>query len=181
MKALDAFFESTENQKRYGFECRKESSGCISIIYDGDFSILMDIAYETAGYQRIDTSVEDTDSRQTLSFVLKSEKLINTENSAPVEFGVDGVGDEPNFYLCFQSGGKSVVIRLSMIAPKIYPDGVSCLFRFSLDSLSAINGLYRAKCDTLIERWNSLRPDLSISDQFIPNYRAINRVVRNGH
>lgn len=176
MKALDAFFESEENQKRYGFKCRKDSSCGKAIIYDGDFSKLMDIAYETAGYVKVETLQENNDPRPRLSFVFESPRLINTEDSFPVETGVDGTGDEPNFYLRLQSGDESVIIRFSMTTPSIYPDNESCTYQFSLDSLTAINSFYRENCNTLIGKWNALRPDLPISDIFIPNYRAINRI-----
>ena len=180
MKALDAFFESEENQKRYGFKCRKDSSCGKAIIYDGDFSKLMDIAYEAAGYIKVETLQENNDPRPCLSFALNDNNLILTDTGDLIETGVDGIGDEPNFFLRFQSGVESVIVRFSLIAPSIYPDDESCQYQFSIDSLTAINGFYRENCNTLIESWNALRPDMPISDMFIPNYRAIKRIQQCG-
>lgn len=51
MSRWSAFWESEENQKKYGFIYENNS-----IYYDGDFNELLEIALNWAGY----TSVEDT-------------------------------------------------------------------------------------------------------------------------
>ena len=61
MDILDEFSDSKENQGKYGFEYYKHESGFGSIIFDGDIDQLMNTAYESLGFTRVDVEKEMVD------------------------------------------------------------------------------------------------------------------------
>ncbi len=173
MGVLDEFFNSEANQKKYGFECRSDSSGLSSIYYDGDVDELIDIAFESMGYKTISEKPADGQPELILMYSRESGLLLKEET---VIVDVDGIGDEPNFFLLFSDNGKETMIRFNMTVPEIYPDNESLTYHLPLPSLTAINEMYRARYEELVMKWNTLRPDKPIYPRTLPNYRAINRV-----
>lgn len=154
---LEEFWTSKENQKKYGFEYFISESGISSIVYDGNYDKLLDIAFSAIGYKRFDSEA----SEETLDIV---------------DFGVDGDGDEANFFVQFKDH-NNLKIRFNLVAPEYYPADFQCQFAMTNASLSNVNEIMREHNLELIEQWNTLRPDSTIQpDDMVPNYRAINRI-----
>lgn len=171
---LRDFFRSKENQGKYGFEYCPDSS---AIIFDGDVDRLMSIAFEATGFKAVGPQDEQEGRRPVLSFTLDNEGyLVNDDNGSRIETGVDGEGVEPNFYLKIRSDNGSIILRLCMTEPKLYPNDESCPYQLAMSSLSAINQFYKKGREELIKRWNTLHPDSVVTTNPIPNYRAINRI-----
>lgn len=173
MMVLNAFFESEDNLKKYGFEYKKDSEGHYSIVYDGNISDLMDMAFASSGFTQIPNP---EDEGLSIAFDIDAEgRLINADSGKHIITRVDGVGEEPNFYIQFEVMGRIVEMRFSMIAPKL------CLNdqhnpRLYLSCLSTINRFYEFNCIQLIQQWNDLRPDNPVTQTILPNYRAINHL-----
>ena len=171
MGILKAFFESEENQKKYGFEYNKDSNGHCSIVYDSDISDIMDMAFTSAGFTRITNPAEESKS---IAFDIDAEgKLIDADSGNLIETSVDGIGEEPNFYIRFEAIGRIVEMRFRMIAPKLCLENQSNP-RLYLSCLSTINRFYESNHKRLIQHWNDLRPDNPVTNTILPNYRAIN-------
>lgn len=177
MSLLDKFFSSEANQKKYGFEYEKDSSGNNCIYYDGDFSELYEIACDSLGLKKVVIETEAEDQRPDLKLkFLKETGIITKDSGENVTVDADGIGDEPNFLLRFIDNGKEVTIRFNMNAPEAYPDNDSLPYFLPLSSLSAINEMFILKCHELVSKWNRLRQDNPMTLKRIPNYRAINRI-----
>ncbi len=180
MNALESFFQSEENQKKYGFKYPKDESGIHSIIYNGDIHELFEIAYKDLGFTEIKEEIESSDTRPVLHIQITQEGILVLKDTGNlIEADVDGVGTEPNFYIRFADGNDSTVIRFNMIDPELYPDNQSSNYRFSNASLSAINEFYAINYPTLIRKWSDIRNEPLIEIDLLPNYRAINRLGRH--
>lgn len=172
MSRLSAFWESEENQKKYGFS--HENS---SIYYDGDFNELLEIAFKWAGYTKVEDNPERTDPRPLLEIAIGEDGNLVMKNSGEeIEVVVDGEGREPNFFIRFAHNGEVTVIRFNMRFPELYPGNGYYPFRFSLRSLSAINAFFENKYEEFVGKWKSFHPEDEIDISRIPNYRAINRL-----
>ena len=177
MDILDEFFDSKENQGKYGFEYYKDESGFGSIIFDGDIYQLMNTAYESLGFTRVDVEKEMVDPRPLLNIqVNKDGMLILKDTGDIIEVDVDGEGSEPNFYIRFTEGNDTVIIRFNMVDPELYPDDQCYAYRLPNTSLTAINDLFGRNFPMLVRKWNLLRKESAFELERIPNYRAINRV-----
>ena len=178
MDILDEFFNSEENQKKYGFEYYTDGSGSGSIIYKGDIEELMNIAYEALGFIEAKDENKTGDSRPELSIQCDQDgRLLIKDTETLIEADVDGVGSEPNFYIRFADENETVTIRFKMLQPELYPDNHSSSYRLPNSSLSAINSFFRDNYQRLINKWNEIRNDANIEIERIPNYRAINRIM----
>lgn len=177
MDILDEFFNSEENQRKYGFEYHSDGYGNGSIIYEGDIDELMNTAYATIGFVEVKDGNETDDTRPELNIQLNQNgKLVIKDTGTFIEADVDGVGYEPNFYIRFDEGNYTTTIRFNMVNPELYPDNQSSSYRFPNPSLSAINSFFGRNFPLLIKKWNNLRKDSMFELEQIPNYRAINRV-----
>lgn len=179
MSLLDQFYSCEENQRKYGFQYSKTPDGVVSIFYDGEIDTLMQIAYSSLGYERLEAKSprNPVDSRPELLLEYTEETgIIIKDSGASATVDVDGEGDEPNFFLRYSDKDKEVIIRFNMIVPEIYPDNDCLTCHLALSSLTAVNELFRDKCDEFVKKWNRLRPDCPMKLNFIPNYRAINRL-----
>lgn len=177
MDILDKFFDSEENQRNYGFEHHKDESGFSSIIFDGDFDELMNTAYEALGFIEVKEESEIHDQRPILEVrVNRDGKLVMKDTGIFIEVDVDGVGSEPNFFIRFAEGKEDICIRFNMLKPELYPNNDSSDYRFPNPSLSAINDFFSSNYPMLLKKWNGLRKDCVFELEWLPNYRAINRV-----
>lgn len=175
---LDEFFESEENQKKYGFEYYTDGYGNGSIIYEGDLGQLMKTAYEVLGFVEVKKENETGDSRPELNIQLNEDGTLQIKDTGTlIEVDVDGVGSEPNFYIRFSDGDDTTTFRFNMLKPESYPDNLSTSYRLSNSSLSAINDFFRRNYPVLVWKWNHLRKDTVFEIEQIPNYRAINRIT----
>ncbi len=180
MNALESFFKSEENQKKYGFEYPKDESGIHSIIYNGDIHELFEIAYKHLGFVEIKEEIDSADTRSELHIQITDEgKLVLKDTGNLIEADVDGVGTEPNFYIRFADGNDSTIIRFNMINPELYPDNQTSNDIFSNASLSALNVFYEMNYRELLWKWSHLRKEPLIEIDLLPNYRAINRIFRH--
>lgn len=179
MSLLDRFYSSEENQRKYGFKYYKDSNGIVSIFYDGDIDVLMNAAYASLGYEPVESHSQCDSSDSMPDLLLEYSQATGGILKVPgveVTVGVDGVGDYPNFFIRLTENGREVIIRFNMLVPEIYPGNESLPYHLPLSSLSAVNELFRYKCDELVEKWNGLRPDTPMELKMLPNYRAINRI-----
>ena len=178
MDILDEFFNSEENQRKYGFEYYSDGSGNGSIIYEGDIDELMNTAYATIGFVEVKDGNETDDTRPELNIQLNIDgKLVIKDTGTFIEADVDGIGSEPNFYMRFSEGDETTTIRFNMVNPELYPDNQSSGYRLPNSSLSAINNFFRRNYPGLIWKWNHIRKDAVFEIDRIPNYKAINRIV----
>lgn len=161
MNILEPFWTSEENQRKYGFQYSKNESGDYSVYYDGDVSELMDIAFKELGY------VENRKATQ-----------ISNDDSLPIlDFGVDGIGEVPNFFIQICEGENSETIRFNLSDPEYYPADFKPSVVMSSSTLTRVNNIMREHNLEFYDKWNSLRSDCPVqSDGWIPNYRAINRI-----
>lgn len=179
MSHLDRFYSSEENQRKYGFKYSKDSNGIVSIFYDGDIDVLMDAAYASLGYEQVESPSQCDSSDSMPELLLEYSHATGIILKGPdveVTVDVDGAGDYPNFFFRFTENGREVTIRFNMLVPEIYPGNESLPYHLPSSSLSAVNELFRYKCDELVEKWNELRPDKPMKLKMLPNYRAINRI-----
>lgn len=152
------FWTSKENQEKYGFKYYINESGIGCIVYDGDIDKLFEIAYSSVGYVR-DTS--DASFEESLQII---------------DYGVDGVGSQPNLYVHFQNY-EDIEVRFHLFEPEFYPSDFTCPFTIPNSILTKVNNIARKYNLEFISTWNSLRPDCKVSpSRWIPNYRAINRI-----
>ncbi|MDE6560937.1 MAG: hypothetical protein K2K75_06135 [Muribaculaceae bacterium] len=178
MDILDEFFNSEENQKKYGFEYYKDTYGNGKIIYDGDIDVLMNTAYDVLGFVEVKEGNETNDTRPELNIQFNQDgRLVIKDTGTLIEADVDGIGFEPNFYIRFGVGDNSTTIRFNMVKPELYPDNQSSSYRFPNPTLSAINKFFGRSFPLLIRKWNNLRKESMFDLDQIPNYRAINRVM----
>ena len=178
MDILDEFFNSEENQRKYGFQYYSDGSGNGSIIYEGDINELIDTAYETLGFVVVREEYGTADSRPELDIQFNQDgRLVIKDTGTLIETDVDGFGSEPNFYIRFGDGDCTTTIRFNMVKPELYPDNQKLYFRFPNSSLSVINNFFRRNCTELICKWNYLRKEAAFEIDRIPNYKAINRIV----
>lgn len=178
MSRLDDFWNSEENQKQYGFECRQDSHNVRSIYYDGDFNELMEIAYKWAGCTVVkDDDPWANDPRHLLEIAIADNGcLVMKDSGEESETGVDGVGTEPNFYIRFFYEETEAEIRFNMRYPALYPRNEYYPFRLSMKSLSAINSFFEQRCEEFAAKWNCIHPENKVDLNRLPNYRAINRL-----
>ncbi len=179
MSLLDRFYNSEENQRKYGFKYIKLPEGIISIIYDGDFDALMNAAYASLGYEQSENLSQQipSDSRPELLLEYSEATGIYVKKSGvKVTVDVDGAGDYPNFFLRLTENSGELIIRFNMLLPEIYPVKECLPYNIPLSSLSAVNEMFRLKHDELLWKWNQLRTDKPMKLQTLPNYRAINRI-----
>lgn len=177
MSRLDDFWDSEENQKKYGFECLQDSHNVRSIYYDGVFHELMEIAYKWAGYTPAENDPRADDPQPLLEIAIaENGNLVMRDSGEEIEADVDGEGAEPNFYIHFSHNGEETVIRFKMLCPELYPDNEACPFRFSMKSLTAINSFFEQKCEEFAAIWNNLHSVNKVDVTRIPNNRAINRL-----
>lgn len=161
MNILEPFWISEENQRKYGFQYSQNGSGDYSVYYDGDVSELMDIAFKELGY------VENGIARP----VPKDDSL------TIIDYGVDGIGEAPNFFIRISDGGNSETIRFNLSDPEYYPADFKPSVVMSGSTLTRVNNIMREHNLEFYDKWNSLRPDCPVqSDGWTPNYRAINRI-----
>lgn len=73
---LDDFFESVENQKKYGFKHYSDRYGNGSIIYKGDLGELMKTAYEALGFVEVKGENETGDSRPELNIQFNQDGML---------------------------------------------------------------------------------------------------------
>lgn len=155
---LEEFWSSEENQKKYGFEYVADATGFNKIIYDGDLDDLMTAALTTMG------------------FFISDSQEVDEEPIQIINFGVDGIGDLPNFYVQL-SADQALRIRFNLIDPEYYPADYICPLKITNKTLTEVNRILRTNYAELVCKWNSLRPDCTMEPQpMLPNYRAINRI-----
>lgn len=177
MSRLVDFWASKENQKKYGFTYEKDASGINSIYYDGDINELLEIAYKAIGYTIVEEPLEANDSLPLLEIAIDEHgNLVMKNSGTEIEVDIDGEGTEPNFYIRFVYRGEETIIRFNMGSPELYPNNEAYPYRFSLNSLSAINTLFENRCEEFVVKWQSIHPDDDLNLNRIPNYRAINRL-----
>lgn len=161
MSVLEPFWSSEENQKKYGFAFSKDESGICNIYYDGDFQKLTDIAFKAMGYEGHDTA----------------SPVPSTDALTIIDYGVDGIGESPNFFIRICDGENSETIRFNMMDPEYVPQDFKPSVQVSNSILSEVNQIMREHNVEFYDKWNGLRPDCPVQyDGWIPNYRAINRI-----
>lgn len=177
MSRLVDFWSSKENQKKYGFTYEKDAFGINSIYYDGDINELLEVAYKASGYTTVEDTSKADDYRPILEIAIdENGNLVMKNTRTEIEVDIDGEGKEPNFYIRFVYNEEETIIRFNMISPELYPNNEAYPYRFSLNSLSAINTLFENRCEEFAARWKAFHPDDDFDLSRIPNYRAINRL-----
>lgn len=172
MSRLTAFWESEQNQEKYGFTYENNS-----IYYDGNSNELLEIAFKWAGYIRVEDNFNSDDPRPLLEMAIaENGNLVMKDTGEEIEADVDGQGMDPNFYIQFAFNGEESIIRFNMRLPELYPYNEACPFRLSMKSLSAINTFFENKYEEFAGKWKSFHPEDETDISRIPNYRAINRL-----
>lgn len=175
MDKLDAFWNSPENQEKYGFTYHHEPDGPHEIYYDGDYDELMKIAYTAAGFNELE--IVDDDQHLLLEFEMNDAgNMLVKGTDDLVTVTVEGIGDEPNFVLNFLYYDTPTLLRFNLINPEFYPQDYKCPFMIPLTSLSVLNSYVSQHYQELTDKWNALRPDLPAKPDYLPNYRALNRI-----
>lgn len=81
-----------------------------------------------------------------------------------------------NFMAFNRLRDASTLLRFSLINPEFYPNDYQCPFMIPLTSLSVLNAYVSQHYQELTNKWNALRPDFPAIPDYLPNYRAINRL-----
>ena len=82
----------------------------------------MNVAYETLEYERVSEDIETNDPRPLLKLRYANDTgLLHTDSGEEIMEDVDGIGDEPYFFIRYTDNGKETTIRFNMVVPEYYP------------------------------------------------------------